>query len=97
MMYLRIEQLVRDAWANLATSKATLGFLSNQASISSEFLELARKERKLGNRSLLDVLNGETALINANSDATSAEADVAIATFTLLNAMGRLNLRTITN
>jgi outer membrane protein, adhesin transport system len=90
-----IEQLVRDSWSNLETAKATNKFLKNQASISSEFLALARKERKLGNRSLLDVLNGETALINANSDATSADADVAIASFTWLNAMGRLNLDSI--
>jgi outer membrane protein, adhesin transport system len=90
-----IEQLVRDSWSNLATAKATHQFLANQASISAEFLELARKERKLGNRSLLDVLNGETALINANSDATSARTDVVIATITLLNAMGRLELKAI--
>ncbi|MDP6927867.1 MAG: outer membrane efflux protein, partial [Rhodospirillales bacterium] len=61
----------------------------------SEFLALARKERQLGNRSLIDVLSGETAFINATSDATSAETDVAIAVFTLLNNMGRLNLDAI--
>ena len=86
-----IEQLVRDSWANLKTARSTRWFLRNQATISSEFLELARKERKLGNRSLLDVLNGETALINAQSDASSAEVDVIIARFTLINALGRLN------
>ena len=42
--------------------------------IAAEFLELARKERQLGNRTLLDVLTGEAALINANSAAASASA-----------------------
>ena len=86
-----IEQQVRDAWAKLDTAKRTLEFLRNQSSIAAEFLELARKEQKLGNRTLLDVLAGETTLFDANSDAASAETDVAISVYTLLNAMGRLN------
>jgi len=87
-----IEQQVRDSWDNLDTAKKNAALLQNQANIAAEFLEQARKERKLGRRSLLDVLNGETVLINANSDASSAEADVAIAGFTLLSATGRLNV-----
>ena len=90
-----IEQLVRDTWANMNTSKITYKFMANQAVISAEFLELARKERKAGNKTLLDVLTGETGLINAQADATSAETDVLISTFTLLNAMGRLTLNVI--
>ena len=65
--------------------------LHNQADIAAEFLELARKERQLGNRSLLDVLAGETALINASSDAASADTDVTIVAFTLLSVMGKLS------
>jgi len=86
-----IEQQVRDAWAKLNTAKGTLVFLLNQSAIAEEFLELARKEQKLGNRTLLDVLAGETTLFNANSDASSAKTDVAISVYTLLNAMGRLS------
>jgi len=44
----------------------------------------------LGNRSLIDVLAGETALINASSDAASADTDVAIAVFTLINVIGAI-------
>ncbi len=44
----------------------------------------------MGRRSLIDVLAGETALIYASSDAASAEVDVSIAVFTLLNVTGRL-------
>jgi adhesin transport system outer membrane protein len=63
-----------------------------QANIASEFLELARRERQLGNRSLIDVLAGETALINASSDAASADTDVAIAVFALLNVINAVNV-----
>jgi len=69
--------------------------LRNQANIAAEFLTLARKERKLGKRSLLDVLNGETNLVNAESDAASAERDVDIAAFTLLAVMGKLAAKAV--
>ena len=84
----------RNAWQEFDTSKQNLEHLRNEANIAAEFLELARKERALGRRSLIDVLAGETALINASSDAASAETDMAISVFKLLSAMGRLDLGT---
>ncbi|MGN7611031.1 TolC family protein [Magnetococcales bacterium HHB-1] len=92
---IQIEEQVRNAWQNLNTTKENARLLHNQASIALRFLQLARKERKLGKRSLLDVLNGETAWINARSDAESAEFDTVIAAFTLLQTMGKLNLQSI--
>lgn len=86
----QIEEQARNAWDNLQTFQARASQLHNQANIAAEFLELARRERQLGNRSLIDVLSGETALINASSDATSADTDVAIAVFTLLSVLGEL-------
>lgn len=87
-----VEEQVRNAWQNLLTYKERAEILGNQANIAGEFLELARKERKLGQRSLIDVLAGETALINASSDAAAAETQIDIALYTLLAAMGHLNL-----
>ncbi|MEO5375904.1 MAG: TolC family protein [Alphaproteobacteria bacterium] len=84
------EEAVRNAWQGLQTAQANLRYLQDQAALSNAFLELARKEREMGSRSLLDVLNGETTAINALSDAASAEADVTIAAVTLLYRMGRL-------
>lgn len=86
----QIEERTRNAWQELKTARLNAELLNNQANIAAEFLELARKERQLGNRSLLDVLSGEVALINANSDAVSAETDIAIAVVSLLDAMGDL-------
>ncbi len=90
-----VQEQTRNAWQELETSKQNLEHLRNEANIAAEFLELARKERALGRRSLIDVLAGETALINASSDAASAETDMAIAVFKLLSAMGRLDLGTV--
>ncbi|MBF0358367.1 MAG: TolC family protein [Magnetococcales bacterium] len=91
-MLLMIEEQARSAWSNLHTARANAALLNSQADLAEKFLELAREERKLDKRTLLDVLNGETALINARSDAASAEADVKIAFYTLMQTMGALNL-----
>jgi len=81
----------RDIMAACGQLKsATAASRKNQADIAAAFLELAREERKLGNRSLIDVLTGETELINAQSDAESAESDVIIAAYKLLNIVGEL-------
>jgi adhesin transport system outer membrane protein len=89
---IQIKELVRNAWQNFLTAKDNAEALRNQANIANEFLELARKERQLGRRSLIDVLAGETALINSNSDAVSAETDVVLAVYNLVSVMGFLEL-----
>lgn len=91
----KVEQSARNSWEQLQSQKRVADNLNNQANIAAEFLELARKERALGNRSLIDVLAGETALIEAQIDALRAETETAIAAFRLLNAMGRLNMDAI--
>jgi len=85
------EQQARDLWSNYQRDKENASFLQNQANIASEFLDLARKERELGNRTLMDVLAGETGLINANSDAASTETDLKLDAFRILNIIGLLD------
>ncbi len=85
-------QMLRTTWDGLNTAQRNALFLSNQARISQEFLELARTERKAGNRTLLDVLGGETALINAQADSIAAKIEVLINSFTLLSLMGELTI-----
>ena len=90
-----IKQMLRTTWDGLDTAQKNAQFLTNQARISGEFLELARKERQAGNRTLLDVLGGETALINAQADAIAAKIEVLISSYTLLSLMGGLTLDSI--
>jgi len=89
------EQQARDLWSNFERDKLNAKFLRNQANIAAEFLELARRELQLGNRSLIDVLAGETALINANSDAAATETDIKLDVFRILNIMGSLEADTL--
>ncbi|MAO92866.1 MAG: hypothetical protein CMM78_07680 [Rhodospirillaceae bacterium] len=85
-----IEERVRNAWKQLETARLRSGYLFDQAGIARAFLEVAIQERSLGQRSLIDVLAGETSLINAQSDAVAAEAEVLLAMVELLSAAGAL-------
>lgn len=87
-----VVERVENAWQDLITMRENARFLENQSNIIWEFLQLARKERRLGTRSLLDVLSGEIQYINATSDAVSARMDTLIATYNLIHAMGALDL-----
>jgi len=87
-----IEEQVQNAWDNLNTQNENARILHDQSLIMGEFLELARKERKMGTRTLLDVLTGESTYILALVSAISAEIDKNIAGFNLLFAMGELGL-----
>ena len=87
-----VEAKVRNAWQDLITDETNSGFLRNSANISGEFLTLARKERKLGTRSLIDVLSEENSYITALDSAVSAETDLIISAFELLQEIGTLEV-----
>lgn len=87
-----VQERVLIAWQNLITSKENARYLRDQANIMEEFLELAKRERRLGTRSLLDVLNGEVTHLNALSNAISADIDQDLAIYNMLYAMGMLEL-----
>lgn len=89
-----IEQ-VSIAWRNLSIARANQTILSNQVAIATKFLEMANAERKLGRRSLLDILTAEISVINAQSDLATTQADVGIAGLTLLQAIGRLKIENV--
>jgi TolC family type I secretion outer membrane protein len=85
-----VRERVESAWQQFKTAEISVQQLRTQADLAAEFLGLARKERKLGKRSLIEVLSGETVLANARSDAVTAQNDLALAAWTLLSAMGTL-------
>ncbi|MEQ8348124.1 MAG: TolC family protein [Sneathiellaceae bacterium] len=90
-----IEESVRNSWQRLDTAELRSRLLFDQAEIARAFLDVAVQERALGQRSLIDVLSGETALINAQSDAVAAEAEVVLASVALLAATGQLRFEDV--
>jgi adhesin transport system outer membrane protein len=87
-----ITEQVSNSWEQLSILRQREQLLKQQADIVENFLELAKKERTMGTRSLLDVLNGEINHINASAAAIAANQDTKIAAFNLFFAMGSLDL-----
>jgi len=87
-----IREQVSNSWEQLSIFKHRAVLLKQQADIVENFLLLAKKERKMGTRSLLDVLNGEVNYINASAAAIAADQDTKIAAFNLFFAMGNIGM-----
>lgn len=86
-----VEESVRQAWQNASSAKTNLDFRRNQSNIMSEFLQMARKERQLNKRSLVDVLRAENNLISASTQMVGQESAWALAVFNLLYATAQLD------
>ncbi len=50
-----------------------------------------REEAKVGQRTTLDVLNAEQALLNSRVSLVTAQRDRVVASFTVLSAIGQLS------
>ena len=88
-----IDEVVSNAFVAYRQAGINAELLAEQSKLSGAFLELARKERTLGKRSLIEILAGETAEINAKSDAAEARGSIAATSLVLLSAMGILEAR----
>ncbi|MEQ9488441.1 MAG: TolC family protein [Alphaproteobacteria bacterium] len=91
----QIEQQVRDAWENYRTAVQSLTLATEQVDLTADFLDLAKEERKIGKRSLIDVITGETLYLDAQADAVATERTVEIAGFTLLSLISHLSIDTV--
>ena len=87
-----IKEQVSNSWDQLTTLNQRSELLEQQADIVKNFLMLAKKERKMGTRSLLDVLTGEVNYINSIATAIATRQDTKLAAYNLLFAMGNINL-----
>ena len=84
--------IVASARSAFATYEAAQDAIkSNQIAVEANELALegARAEREVGTRTVLDVLNAEQELLNAQVALVSAKHDAYVAGFQLLNAMGQ--------
>jgi adhesin transport system outer membrane protein len=88
-----VDEAVSNAFVAYRQAEINAELLAEQSALSGAFLELARKERTLGKRSLIEILAGETAEINAKSDAAEARGSIASTSLALLSAMGILEAR----
>jgi len=89
------------AWGQLVAGKAQVSSAQAQVQASEIALNGVREEAKAGQRTTLDVLNAQQALVNARVALVTAQHDRVVASYSVLNNVGRLspqvlNLPTIT-
>jgi outer membrane protein len=74
----------------LVAGKAQVSSAQSQVSASEIALNGVREEAKAGQRTTLDVLNAQQALVNARVALVTAQHDRVVASYAVLNAIGRL-------
>src|SRR4030081_2496600 len=81
---------VVTAWGQLVAGKAQGQSPQSQVSASEIALNGVREEAKAGQRTTLDVLNAQQALANARVALVTAQHDRVVASYSVLNNIGRL-------
>jgi outer membrane protein len=78
------------SWSRLAAARAQL--VSDTAQVEANRTALAgvREEERVGQRTVLDVLNAELELLNAEVNLVSTRRDLAVSAYALLASAGRL-------
>ncbi len=79
------------AWSRMAAARAQTISDKAQVEAAKIALEGTREEEKVGQRTLLDVLNAEQELLDAEVALTVTRRDLIVATFTVLSSVGRLS------
>jgi len=82
---------VVQAWGQLLAGKAQVASSQSQVTASEIALNGVREEAKAGQRTTLDVLNAQQALVNARVALVTAQHDRVVASYSTLNAVGRLS------
>jgi outer membrane protein len=82
---------VVTAWGQLVAGKAQVQSAQSQVTASEIALNGVREEAKAGQRTTLDVLNAQQALVNARVALVTAQHDRVVASYSVLNTVGRLS------
>lgn len=82
---------VAQAWGQLTAGKAQVQSAQSQVAASEIALNGVREEARVGQRTTLDVLNAQQALVNARVALVTAQHDRVVASYSVLNSIGRLS------
>lgn len=86
---------VVSAWVSNEGTKIALKAAEDEARAADTALQGVRREALAAQRTTIDVLNAQQDLTNARSRQILAQRDRVIASYTLLSAVGRLDVRTL--
>src|SRR5690606_17897972 len=86
-----VQEGVVSAWSNLNAARAQLKSDQSQVQANTTALQGVREEEKVGQRTLLDVLNAEQELLNSQVNLVTTRRNLVVSAYTLLAAVGRLD------
>ena len=83
------EQVIR-AWRDLQTARASVAALDEQIAAARQAQDSVRREVEIGRRPLLDLLDAQQELLDAEVNRTGRQRDVVVGELTLLSTIGAL-------
>jgi outer membrane protein len=86
---------VVSAWVSNEGTKVALSAAESEVRAADIALQGVRREAQGGQRTTIDVLNAQQDLTNARTRQIAAQRDRVIASYTLLSAVGRLDVHTL--
>lgn len=91
----RAEQIAVSAWEDLQTARAQIRSFESAVASAEIALEGVRQENEVGARTILDILDAEQELLNAQVSLVGAQRDEVVAGYQVLSAIGQLSAREI--
>lgn len=90
-----VQSNISSAWSQLIGVRAQLSSDQVQVEANQTALAGVREEERVGQRTLLDVLDAEFELVNAQVQLTSTRRNVVVAAYQVLTNIGRLDMSQI--
>jgi outer membrane protein len=87
---LAVQQNVTQSWGQLEAAKAQVDSSTAQVTSSEIALDGVREEARVGQRTTLDVLNAQQALVQARTNLVTAQHDRIVASYAVLASVGSL-------
>ena len=91
----QVQAEVVGDWAQMRAARVQISAATRQGVAAEKALSGVRKEAMIGQRTTLDVLNSQQALVNARISLINAQHDGVVASYNLLSAVGRLSAQTL--
>src|SRR6202521_4405467 len=91
----QVRASVLQFWGALEAARAGLEAANTQVNAQTVALNGISEEWRVGQRTLLDVLNARALLVTAQSNLVGAQRDRVVASYSLLSAVGRLDMESM--
>jgi outer membrane protein len=91
----QVRAAVVSSWGLLEAARAQILAAQSQIDAAETALSGVREEARVGQRTTLDVLNAQQELLNARVNLITAQRDRVVASYQVVQAMGRLNSRAL--